>query len=323
MRFHALLLTRDDSDIVDECILHSLGWCDALYAFDTGSSDYTWERIHQWAARDSRVVPIRKCEPAVLMSSSLRGFVFNLVRDKFEPGDWWVQQDVDEFYHVSPRQFVLERLRPTETAVYNQHFEFRMTNDEVQRWQSGDEKVFDRTRPIAELRRYYNILQHAEPRMFKFRSTMQWGPTASYPWNMGYVARERIPIRHYPHRDPLSLQMRLILRNHLLPVTVEKNWSHWAVNNWLDYVVPDDDPEIRYWPPGSELPYVLDYSHIRSPLIRLAQSSIHQFLLGVFDAVRPKYPEGYQPPVIPEGINAAAIKDLLRIRTAGLGSLRN
>jgi hypothetical protein len=221
MRLHGLLLTRDDGDIIDECIAHSLSWCDALYVFDTGSSDDTWERANEWALRDSRVVLIRKCKPAVMMSSPLRGYVFNLVRDKLEPDDWLVQQDADEIYHVSPRQFISTQLKPGETAVYNQHFEFRIAGKEVSQWQGGDKSIFDRKKPIAELRRYYNILTHSEPRMFQYRLSMQWGSASAYPWNMGFIARKRIPIRHYPHRDPLSLQVRLTLRNHLTTVCGE------------------------------------------------------------------------------------------------------
>lgn len=322
MRLHGLLLTRDDADIIDECVAHALTWCDGLYVFDTGSSDDTWERINEHALVDHRVVPLRKCEPAVMMSSPLRAFVFNLVRDRFEEGDWWVQQDVDEFYHISPRNFIYERLRPTETAVYNQHFEFRITREEVERWRAGDDSVFDRSRPIADLRRHYNILIHSEPRMFRFRKAMQWGCRSAYPWNMGYVARERIPIRHYPHRDPLSLQTRLILRNHLLPLSQE-NWSHWAVTDWRHYVADEGDPDIKHWRPRSELPDIHDQTHIRSPLMRLAQRTIHQVLLPVFDFARPKYPRSFRPVVIPQAVNNAAVHDLSVIRAAGLASLRN
>src|SRR4051794_34934776 len=102
MLFHGLLLTRDDGDIIDECISHALTWCDVLYVFDTGSTDQTWDSVIDWAAREHRVMAIRRCEPAVMMNSPLRGFVFDLVRNRFSPGDWLVQQDADEFYHVSP-----------------------------------------------------------------------------------------------------------------------------------------------------------------------------------------------------------------------------
>lgn len=322
MRLHGLLLTRDDADIIDECIAHALTWCDALYVFDTGSSDDTWERVNEQASLDRRVVPLRKCSPAVMMSSPLRAFVFNLVRARFEEGDWWIQQDVDEFYHISPRSFIHERLRPRETAVYNQHFEFRITRGEVERWRAGDDSIFDRNRPIAELRRYYNVLVHSEPRMFRFRETLQWGCRAAYPWNMGYVARERIPIRHYPHRDPLSLQMRLALRNRLIPVAIEQNWTHWNVTDWRHYVADENDPDVKYWSPSGRLPGIYDRTHLRSPVVRLAQRAIHQVLLPVFDFARPKYPKLFRPAVIPAGVNDAAINDLSMIRAKGLAALR-
>jgi len=257
-----------------------------------------------------------------MMTSSLRAFAFNMVRDRFEPGDWWVQQDVDEFYHISPRQFVQRQLRPGETAVYNQHFEFRITSGEVQQWEAGDESVFDRRRPIRELRRFYNILVHSEPRMFQFRKNMQWGYKAAYPWNMGYVAAKRIAIRHYPHRDPVSLQARLILRNHLLPIANEQNWTHWAVKDWRSYIADDDSCELQYWQPGKDLPEVHREDHLRAPVVRMTQRAIHRILLPLFDLARPQYPESFKPAAIPAAINLAVIRELRALRNAGLDSLR-
>ena len=60
MKFHCLLPVRDEADVIAQCLRHALTWADAIYVFDTGSVDETWEIVQDFAARDKRVVPIRK-----------------------------------------------------------------------------------------------------------------------------------------------------------------------------------------------------------------------------------------------------------------------
>lgn len=322
MRFHGLLLTRDDSDIVDECIAHALTWCDALYVLDTGSSDDTPDRVKSWSARDSRVVLLPRKQPPVVMNSPLRGYLFNLVRDRFEQGDWFVQQDVDEFYHVSPRDFVRDWVRREETAVYQQNIEFRLTKQEVSRWLDGDTAIFDRRRPISAARRHYNMVSYAEPRMFRFRRSMQWGPVSAYPWNMGYVARERIPLRHYPHRDPLNLQLRLTLRNHLVGLTQE-GWTHWKVKDWHDFLADETSTDVFEWPDGQQLPEVHARNHLRPFSVRCVQYLTHGLLLPVLDRMRPQFPSNLEPDVIPPEVNAAAVQAQTALRRGGLEGMRD
>ena len=54
-------------------------WADAIYVFDTGSVDETWEIVQDFAARDKRVVPIRK-EPVFFSETRLRGYMFHVAR---------------------------------------------------------------------------------------------------------------------------------------------------------------------------------------------------------------------------------------------------
>lgn len=128
--------------------------------------------------------------------------------------------------------------------------------------------------------------------MFQFRPSMQWGCRCAYPWNMGYVARERIPIRHYPHRDPLSLQTRLILRNHLFLLSQE-NWSHWAIKDWRHYIADEKKPDIFYWAKDAELPDLHCEDHIHGPMIRAAQWIAHRMFLPILDFSRPRFPAAF------------------------------
>lgn len=93
LRFHALLQVQDEADIIGRSLRHMLTWADAIYVFDAGSVDDTWEIVQNFARKDPRVIVLKP------------------------------------------------------DAVY--------------------------------------------------RETMQWPATHSFPCNAGYVARERLPIRHY------------------------------------------------------------------------------------------------------------------------------
>lgn len=40
---------------------------------------------------------------------------------------------------------------------------------------------------------------------------MQLAPSVSIPYNAGYLAAARLPIRHYPHRNPVQLERHCML----------------------------------------------------------------------------------------------------------------
>jgi glycosyltransferase involved in cell wall biosynthesis len=314
MRFHGLMLTRDDADIIGQCIDHALTWCDAIHVYDTGSTDSTWEIVNSYAARDKRVIPWKHENCGIVLYSGLRGYFFHQFRDQIEDGDWVAQIDTDEFYHIPPPQFVREQLRRGETGVFHHLYEFRITQSELAKWDAGDRSGFDRSRPIAELRRRYNIIDWTEPRMFRYRRTMQWSPEMSYPWNMGYISDARIPIRHYPQRDPIQLQQRNAMRLLMRPLT--ENWSHWENKDWRVFIAADDAPDLFYWEPGKPLGDVLR-KPVAKPYKRMAQWMAHRFLLPLLDRRRPAYPEDFRPRPIPPEIDAKIVAALRQIAADG------
>jgi hypothetical protein len=121
--------------------------------------------------------------------------------------------DADEFYHVPPPRFVKERVQPGETALFLQWYFFRLTRSEVNRYESREIDIIqERKLPIQDRRRFYKISDYSEPRFFRYRPSVRWPHTVSFPFNAGYLARERLPIRHYPNRDPLQMEARYRLR---------------------------------------------------------------------------------------------------------------
>jgi hypothetical protein len=130
---------------------------------------------------------------------------------------------------------------------------------------------------------------------------MRWPPTVSFPFNAGFRARARLPIRHYPHRDPVQLEPRCRLRAAMLADADNRsNWSrpdqhHWSQGDWQSFIVPDDHPDLRPWPPGTPLPEFRFVNHLANPRVRAAQRLAHACLLPLLDRLRPGHPDSAYP----------------------------
>jgi glycosyltransferase involved in cell wall biosynthesis len=308
MRFHALLPVRDEADIIGQSLTHLLTWVDAVYVFDTGSVDNSWEIVQDFAGRDRRVIPLRK-DPVFFSETRLRGWMFNEVRASMRDGDWFLRVDADEFHHVAPPEFVRTHMRSFETIAYHQYYDFKLTASEVKAWDAGLETVADRSRPIEERRRWFVPSIYSEPRLCKYRSTMRWPPTISFPYNAGFVARARIPIRHYPHRDPVQLDRRCRLRAIMMADEENRsNWSqpdlhHWAQKEWRMFVTVDNDPGIRHWQSGTALPQLGFTNHLAKVPVRLTQFLAHQTVVPMLDTRRPAWPaDAYPQRISPQHI---------------------
>ena len=231
----------------------------------------------------------------------LRGWIFHQARRHMREGDWFLRVDADEFHHVPPPKLVCTHLAPHETVVYHQYYDFRLTAAEVANWQAGRETLADRARPIEARRRSFTVSPYSEPRLCRYRETMRWPPTVSFPFNAGFRARARLPIRHYPHRDPVQLERRCRLRAAMMAnAENRRHWSrpdahHWSQDDWQSFIVSSDDPGLHYWQPGSPLPEFPFADHLARPHIRAAERLAHACLLPVLDRLRPRYPDHAYP----------------------------
>lgn len=319
------MLVRDEADILPESIPHYLTWLDGLYVMDLGSTDGTWEILTQLASRDSRLV--LHSTRNLVFSQGLRAILFESYRDRFAAGDWIVKADADEFYDVPPTVFAAQSLSARETCVHLQWYFFRLTTIEVDAIERGAISMSEeRRRPIVDRRRHYKLPSHAEPRLFRYRPTMRWSPANSFPYNAGYVARARIPVRHYPHRDPWQMAARYRLRSAMTAVGGLARASHWRLDDWrrdvvfidpnsglareqnsggvgLDAVEAHTDGQLHYWQPGEALPVPgVSSGHLASPVVRLAQFTIHAGPLRLFDHLRSGFSREYQPAQLPDAV---------------------
>lgn len=326
MKFHGLMLVRDEEDILPETIPHLMQWIDWLYILDLGSTDTTWRILQEFAAKNPRIV-LHSSQP-IVYNDGLRSMLFDAYRDRFQSGDWILKIDADEFYHITPPEFVRKHLRMGETCVHLMWYFFRLTSDEVVAYESGgvDYKQ-DRLRPIAERRRYYKIPDYAEPRMFRYRSSMRWPENTSFPFNAGYVARERIPIRHYPHRDPVQMQQRCRLRSIMMQVNPLATGPHWKLSDWRQDVIRIDPAngiaieqpcgevglgavqgltagQLNYWTAGTPLPEIHTTNHLTKYPKRFLQRMIHPVCLPILDHMREGLAKDFKPQLLPDAITS-------------------
>lgn len=310
MRFHAIMFVRDEGDIIAESLEYNSRWCDRILVFDTGSTDPTWEIVQECARRLKQVVPVRR--EAVWFHDGLRAIVFEEFRSQSDEGDWWVRLDTDEFYHVSPREFVAS-LKPYESSVYHAYYNFKLTVEEAARYEAPGFLAQDRARGIADRRPHYvPQFEYSEPRLFRYRRAMKWNPPNYAPFNAGFVAERRIPIRHYPHRDPMQMERRFRLRHKMLQEIGKMDptcASHWQ-SQWRSELVPANFPGLLRWDPAQgDLVPCEDSSHLPGRLKRSLQFAAHLATLPALDRLRPPYPRDFQPTRLPSDIQASLTID--------------
>lgn len=315
MKFFCLLPVRDEADIIGQCLDRLLTWADRIFIFDTGSVDHTWEIVQEYAARSKKIEAVKK-DAVYFSETKLRGFLFHKARQEMKDGDWFLRVDADEFHYLAPEQFIKERLRKHETIVYHQYYNFELTQSEANRLSSYEAIVAERELPITDRRRNYTISVYSEPRLCKYRSTMKWPDIVSFPYNAGFLAKERLPILHYPNRDPLQMDRRCKLRAVMLANKENRlNWGdpdshHWTIDDWKKFVVPDQQEGMKRWELNTPLPEIKQYNHLAPFYKRAVQRLVHSTLLDVLDKTRPSFSDNVYPQKInPEKVSV--LQDVL------------
>ena len=291
MAVRGIMVVRDEGDIIGQVLGHLLTWLDALYIYDTGSGDGTWEIVREVARQDRRVVALGS-EP-VVFHNGVRAMVFDRVRERFREGDWVARLDADEIYHGAPAEFLRERVERGEGRVFAQLYEFLITKREAAAWERGEETLADRARPIEERRRRYVVQAFPEPRLFRYRRSMRWPPGSYVPLCGGVVARERMPVRHYRWRDPVQAAARCAVRMEQRRGLVG---AHWDLEDWREWLANDEDPRLLTWEPGMELPEPGLTNHLPRGWRGVAARAVYGTgLVRVVDRVMPRFPAGWRP----------------------------
>lgn len=208
MRIFAIMLVKNEADIVESVIKGAEKWADRIFIMDNGSTDGTWEIVQ--SLKNDIVVPWKQdFRP---YSNGLRADVFNEFRHEASDGDWWCfKLDADEFYYDNPKEF-LAKIPKKYSLVAKKSLDYVIAPEDLQEYDfSGD---FEKDR---EHIKYLKNTCWSEPRFFRYRKTLKWNfeATSHYPKYAGVLFPELILVKHYQFRSPKQMQARLDLRNAL------------------------------------------------------------------------------------------------------------
>jgi hypothetical protein len=297
-RIHGVMCVHDEADVLEEALDHILANVDALHVLDTGSTDGCWDIVQARARRDARLASATRAE--VRFTNDMRGILFERARHTFRPGDWVARMDPDEFFvpdllptddpwhAASLREFLERRVMPHEGRVFARMFEFVITRQEAEKLERAadrGESGEDPSQSITQRRRAYVTDPVPEPRFFRFRKGMRWGPLNPNPFNPGVPARARLAIAHYRWRTLEQMKRRFEIRKQLGAIT--PHGTHWDRSDWREWLIDESDPRVRWRRDGDVLIGPHDENHLTAGPRRVAERVLHgSGLVHVADRLR-------------------------------------
>ncbi|MBC8002845.1 MAG: glycosyltransferase family 2 protein [Opitutaceae bacterium] len=258
------MLTKNEADVIAYCLQEASKWADFIYIYDNESTDGTWEIVQ--ALKSERIIPWKQHNK--IYSDGIRADVFNEFRRFAQEGDWWLKLDADDFYLPEFKQ-QLDHVPAGHDMVWTVTLDFHITNKDL----AG----VDFEAPIAEVLanlKYYKA-GYSEPHCFRHRQRLSWTSATSWPKHAGVAARIRPLLKHYPHRTPKQIQMRLDLRR-AVRAKGFNGWDHASQVTWQEKIVDHseclvDDGSGHYSFDESKLP-----QHIEPLPRRLCKMLMHR-----------------------------------------------
>jgi glycosyltransferase involved in cell wall biosynthesis len=226
-KIHSIALTKNEEDVIEDCLLSALNWSDYIYVYDGLSSDATWDIVKNLAQKDDRIIPWK--QDGKVFSEGLRGEVFNHFFKNANPGDWWCQLNVDEYCIDNPREYLSEISYPHH-VVWATMVEYQLTWEDVEN--------LDFSKPFADIKnslKHYTVFPSYEPRFFRHRSRLKWDTTKAWPNHLGLNHPQRFLWKHYPFRSPSQIQLRLDIRRDNRERGFE-GWEHAKEESWKEKV---------------------------------------------------------------------------------------
>lgn len=208
MKIYAICLIKNEGDIIAECLIHALGFCDRIFVLDNGSTDGTWETVNSLARKHPEIViEDQLLEP---FRDGMRSVVYNRHHHELSDQDWWLRLDGDELLDGDPRLVLTKANREKADFVTAWNLQFYYTDTDYQNWNSEKTEI---PRPVAEKRRYYSI-NWREYRFFRNQSSRSWDEASAPQWPNGLkrACSQRIFNRHYPYRNPDQIKEKLLAR---------------------------------------------------------------------------------------------------------------
>lgn len=202
MKIFAIMLVKNEADIVGYVLKKAEKWADKIFIIDNGSTDGTWEIIQ--SMKDEIITPWK--QDFSPFRRGMRADVFNEFRHLSSKEDWWCYAlDADEVYIENPRNF-LQKIPKRFQWVSKKSIDYVLTKEDL--------KEYDFSGIFEEDKNYIKYLKPtcwSEGRFFRYRKNIKWdnGVASQYPINIGIMAPEKILVKHYQYRSPQQIEKRI------------------------------------------------------------------------------------------------------------------
>jgi glycosyltransferase involved in cell wall biosynthesis len=234
-KIHCFTICKNEADIIAYTLRQASNWADAIYVFDNGSTDATWEIVREEAKANPKIVPWK--QDGKPFREGLRAEVFNAFKQRASDGDWWCRLDSDEEYIDDPRGF-LSGVAWWHDVVWGASVEYYLSSEDVGTidFSMPMEKV------LPQLRWYRS--NNSEQRFVRHRKDLVWPVESPWPLHMGVSSPRRIRLKHYKYRSPSQTQLRLDVRRQARAEGFE-GWEHAKSENWKEMVSADPSADCH------------------------------------------------------------------------------
>lgn len=200
MRINAIIVVKDNVDIVEEALLYAMKFCHKIYIYDNHSTDGSWELVNEMAARFRELVIFGQTDESV--GNALLSRIYNRFHSEYTNEDWWYVLKSDELLSESPKEQLTNAFLANKNAMKVWLARFYLTNQEVTDF--GNEDV---TTSITKRRKYYSV-NKSEPRFFLNDPERKWSETEStvVPNWANSPSRDFVVSRCFPMRSPQQIE---------------------------------------------------------------------------------------------------------------------
>lgn len=224
MKIIALMVVKNEDDVVGYAIDDALKWADHIIIMNNNSTDNTESVILEKVASSSKVKYWGRYDG--VFRDGLRALLYLDNKELFSPGDWIVRLDADEFFIDNPFDF-LSAAPDKVNFVKSASFQYYYTEKDHER-ELSDLNYLD-TPPHLRLK-YYSC-NWSEYRCVKFTEDFSWplgekmGTAECWPvFREKYVFSQRIHLKHFKYRSLGQIQKRVAVRMEVFAKT--KQFPH-------------------------------------------------------------------------------------------------
>ena len=209
-----LLLTYNETDIIDEMMHANRHAVDAIFVLD-GSTDDTPEKLAQYP----NVHTILRDADVLKQGETLRDYhrqvLLEVARATFGTGHWYTLMHGDEIFHDNPRTVIEQAEKQGAKRVNWAAMQFFLHTSDKTRYEQADITAVNETELNKDVQtqvRWYSPFW-LEIRQFKDQAGVHY-PVGQHgkviPAGVGWKPYSRVPVfKHYPYRSPKQMIERL------------------------------------------------------------------------------------------------------------------